>query len=100
MSSTDATGGYGTWAQITQRALADPDFRESLLLDPRATIEDATGIALPDDTEIVVLENTSDRIHLVLPSTDVDLGQMDVSGGITCSHMCGGPGQTDGPFLC
>ncbi len=52
MSSTDATGGYGTWAQITQRALADPDFRESLLLDPRATIEDATG---PDGWPLPVL---------------------------------------------
>jgi len=100
MSSTGATGGYETWAQITQRALTDPDFRESLLSDPRTTIEDATGVPIPGDFEIVVLENTPSRIHLILPSADVDLDQMDVSGGITCSHMCGGPGQTDGPFLC
>jgi hypothetical protein len=81
--------------------MEDPDFRESLLSDPRATIAAATGSDIPEDFEVVVVENTATRFHLVLPSEDIDLDELDASGGITCGHMCGpdNPG-TQIPSIC
>lgn len=67
------------YALVLRRAVEDPDFREQLRADPTSTIEEATGVSVPDDVEIVVVENTSKRFHLVLPPADLDLESMDQS---------------------
>jgi hypothetical protein len=64
---------------VLRRAVEDPDFRDRLTADPASAIQEATGVSVPDDVEIVVLENTSKRFHLVLPPTDLDLASMDQS---------------------
>ena len=66
---------------VFRRAVEDPDFRDRLTADPSSAIEEATGVSVPDDVEIVVVENTSERFHLVLPPTDLDLAAMDQSAG-------------------
>ncbi len=66
---------------VIRRAVEDPEFRDRLMADPATAIEEATGVSVPDDLEIVVVENTSRRFHLVLPPTDLDLGAMDQSAG-------------------
>ena len=74
---------------LTRRAIEDPDFRERLIQDPRSTIAEATGQDVPEDVEIVVVENGPKNIHIVLPSEDLDLSAMDVSGGVLCGVHCG-----------
>jgi len=76
----------GPWEMLTRRAIEDPDFRERLIDDPRSTIEEATGQAVPEDVEVVVIENSPNTFHIVLPSLDLDLSELDVVGG---SSVCG-----------
>lgn len=78
-SSTNSESPIGS--MLVRRAMEDGDFRERLKEDPRSTIAEATGQAIPEDLEIVVVENGPKAFHIVLPSEDLDLSSMDVSGG-------------------
>jgi len=66
--------------EIQERALRDDRFRQSLLTDPRGTLEREFGAKLPDGMVVHVHEETDDTIHLVLPSRssgdDPDLGDL------------------------
>jgi len=53
--------------EIVSKAMADLDFRRALLRSPKAAVERELGVALPDEVEIEVHEETAHRIHLVLP---------------------------------
>ncbi len=55
-------------AAIVEKALRDPAFRESLLANPRLTLETKAGVSIPESLEIVVVEDTPTRMHLVLPA--------------------------------
>lgn len=52
---------------IIQRAWADSTFRERLLANPKAVIEDALGVTLPDEVNVYIHEESDTDIHLVLP---------------------------------
>ncbi|MCG8587372.1 MAG: NHLP leader peptide family RiPP precursor [Pirellulales bacterium] len=59
-------------AQLVARALKDGDFRERLIQDPRGIYEEAIqpampGLAIPDEVEIRVVEETESVFYLVLP---------------------------------
>lgn len=69
------------YTAMIRRAVSDADFRESLVANPKATLADVSGVAIPDGVEIVVLENSSRRIHIVLPPTELSLEDLDASGG-------------------
>jgi len=72
----------GTDDPVVRRAIEDPEFRERLFADPASAIEEAVGLSVPDDVEIIVVENGPKMFHLVLPPADVTLEQMDaVAGG-------------------
>lgn len=71
----------GAWELIIRRAIKDPDFRERLIDDSRSTIAEATGQAIPEGIEIVVVENKPKTFHIVLPSADLDFSAADVAGG-------------------
>jgi len=79
--------GESPWALITRRAIEDPDFRERLMEDPRSTIAEATGQDIPEDVEVVVVENGPKTFHIVLPSGDLDLEALSVAGGL-CDGGC------------
>jgi len=81
MTDSKPGGEESPWALITRRAIEDPDYRERLIDDPRSTIVEATGQDVPDDVEIVVVENGPKTLHIVLPRADLDLSALDVSGG-------------------
>ncbi|HEV8025674.1 MAG TPA: NHLP leader peptide family RiPP precursor [Candidatus Nanopelagicales bacterium] len=66
---------------VVRRAMEDPEFRERLLSDPVSAIEEAVGMSVPDDVEIIVVENGPKTFHLVLPPADVTLEQMDAFVG-------------------
>ncbi len=54
-------------ARIASRAEADSGFRERLLAEPRAAIEQELGVTLAEGHEIQVHEETDAVTHLVLP---------------------------------
>jgi Nitrile hydratase, alpha chain len=68
---TEATGG-GSRAEmerrLIQRSLEDEEFRQSLLDDPKGTMEHELGSRLPDSIEVRAVEESADTIYLVLPS--------------------------------
>jgi hypothetical protein len=53
-------------AEVVDRAATDPAFRQELLSAPAATLR-AAGIAIPEGSEVRVVENTAGLRHLVLP---------------------------------
>jgi len=65
---------------IIRRAVEDPDFRERLTENPAGTWEEVTGTPVPDDVQLVVLEDSSQRVHFVLPDASLTAQQMDESG--------------------
>lgn len=76
--------------QLIAKAQADKAFRQALLNDPKAAIEQELGGSLPQGMDIKVVEETADTLYLVLPSTEGQLSEADldhVAGGvIAVSH--------------
>jgi hypothetical protein len=77
-------------AQIVARALHDAAFREALLADPAATLQQAFGMHLPSTMTVHVLVETPTTYYLVLPLDPTaavaerelsDLELMTVAGG-------------------
>lgn len=74
---------------VTAKALDSEDYRKRLLANPAEVLREE-GLTVPNDVKIVIHENTTDTIHLVLPSQKADtieLGQTDI---MTIAHHTGG----------
>ena len=72
-------------AKIVGRASEDAEFRARLLSDPKGTIEQELGIAIPASLSIKVHEEGDTTAHLLLPP-DSRLSEGDlqaVAGGDT-----------------
>ena len=72
-------------AKIVGKASEDSDFRARLLSDPKGTIEQELGIAIPASLSIEVHEEGDTTAHLLLPP-DSRLNESDlqaVAGGDT-----------------
>lgn len=52
-------------ARVVARAWVDPEFKKRLLTDARSAIAEM-GFEFPDDTGLVVLENTDERHHMIV----------------------------------
>ncbi len=94
-------------AAVVDRAISEPAFRAELLADPRAAIEKALDIPLPDGLVLKVLEASQAEYTIVLPYeaklgangelTDADLES--VAGGSksgATSFFKGLAGKNDG----
>ena len=57
-------------AELIARVADDEAFRARLLENPKAVIQEATGIAIPEDFTIQVHEENSMTAHVVLPPGD------------------------------
>ena len=55
--------------RLVEKSLRDDAFRQRLLADPKATLEDELGAHLPEETRVVAVEESADTIYLVLPGT-------------------------------
>ena len=62
-------------AQIIARAWSDPDFKAQLLNDPKSVLV-GYGIDLPEGLNLKIVENTADTIHMVLPATPSQAGDL------------------------
>jgi len=52
---------------LVRTALKDEAFRESLVADPKLVVERALGTKLPGAMEVVVVQETDERMFIVLP---------------------------------
>jgi hypothetical protein len=81
---SEASGGTGGRAEtersIVQRSIEDESFRQRLIEDPKAAVEDELGARLPEEVRVMVVEETADTIYLVLPSAS-PLGGEGGEGG-------------------
>jgi hypothetical protein len=100
---TEASGGGSSSRaeverRLIERSLQDEDFRQRLLAEPRAVIEQELGSRLPESVEVRVVEESADTIYLVLPSASrvgqggelSDQELEDVSGGKSAVSYCAG----------
>ncbi|QUL55860.1 NHLP leader peptide family RiPP precursor [Paenibacillus tritici] len=53
--------------QVIQKAWEDPAFKQRLLTDPKAALQEALGINLPDDITLKTIEEGSNEFYLVIP---------------------------------
>ena len=63
-----ATGRAEMKRRLIERSLEDESFRQGLLENPKAVVEQELGTRLPGEVRVVAVEETSDTIYLVLPS--------------------------------
>lgn len=61
--------------KVIARAWTDAAYKAKLLKDPRRALADA-GIDVPEGTNVRVVENTADTVHVVLPLAPGDAGQV------------------------
>lgn len=54
-------------AQIINQAMQDSVFRDRLLTNPKAVLSEQ-GLAIPEDVQIQVLQETANQYYLILPS--------------------------------
>jgi hypothetical protein len=73
MTEAAAGGGRAEMERrLIQRSLEDEAFRQRLLAEPKAAIEQELGSRLPESIEVRVVEESADTIYLVLPSRSAD----------------------------
>jgi hypothetical protein len=93
--STSSTQGKLLEA-IIARAWEDPDFKASLIADPRKVLKSEFGYEYPEGVNLRVIEETADERCLVLPvqqgaTTDAELSDSElevVAGGVTGTSSC------------
>ena len=80
------TSGDQMLQQIVEKSALDSDFRQQLLSDPKTTISEELGIAIPDSMTIKVHESDMQTVHLALPpDPNITEEQLEaVSAGLCC----------------
>lgn len=84
------------FAQVIAHSWGDPDYRAKLLADPAGTLADDAGFRVPEGKRIVIVEDTDDVIHLVLPARPTELSDEEldsVSGGACSTGICCGTAE-------
>ena len=73
--------GINQWGQIVAKAWQDDAFKKRLLADPAAVLKEQ-GLELPAGTQIRVVENTDQVIHLTLPAKPLEreLSEAELEG--------------------
>lgn len=90
--------------QLIQQAWEDENFKQELLSNPKAVYESKSGQELPKDLEIEVLQETANKVYLVLPSnaapaitSESELTEEAleaVAGGVYWTYKCSIEGWT------
>jgi len=88
VQATIADGNRKVYAQIMALAMTDADFRAALKANP-ASVLAKVGLGLDASTKIRIVENSSDKLHIVIPPRPT--GELDddhlqnVAGGASAS---------------
>ncbi|HAX78727.1 MAG TPA: NHLP leader peptide family natural product precursor [Cyanobacteria bacterium UBA11372] len=59
--------------QLIERALEDENFKQELLSNPKAVYARESGEQLPKDLEIEVIQETPNKVYLVLPTNPAQM---------------------------
>jgi hypothetical protein len=76
---SEATGRAEMERRLVQRSLQDDAFRQRLLSDPKAAVEDELGTRLPEEVRVVAVEEATDTVYLVLPNVSAAGGTGELS---------------------
>ena len=94
--------------KLIAKAMKDESFRKNLLENPKAAIEEETGIKLPEALNLKVVEENPSTFYLILPpkinpETEDELSEAElemVSGGYDVEGPNGGEGPVSGVLTC
>lgn len=64
--------------QIIQKAWEDAEFKKQLLSNPKKALKEAFGIDVPDSIELKALEETPNKVHLVIPPNPAEVKEEEV----------------------
>jgi hypothetical protein len=90
----------GIERRVIERSLQDESFRQRLLEDPRATMEQELGVQLPAEVRVQAVEETADTIYLVLPSVSTAGGGGEIPDRELDRVAGGAPGPTSSGDTC
>ena len=98
---TEASAGGGGRAEMERRminrSMEDEEFRQRLLDDPKAAVEQELGSRLPESIEVRVVEETADTVFLVIPSASPIGGGAELSDQ-QLEAVAGGGEGSDNPW--
>ena len=66
---SEASGRQEMERRLIEKSVEDEAFRQRLIEDPKAAVEQELGTRLPEDVRVEAVEESADTIYLVLPST-------------------------------
>ncbi|CAM4465690.1 hypothetical protein HMSSN036_77120 [Paenibacillus macerans] len=72
------TTGALLQSQVIEKAWQDPSFKAKLLADPKAAIQEALGVILPDHIKIKTVEESSDEFYVVLPPNPANVVKSEI----------------------
>ena len=99
---SEATERQEMERRIVQRSIEDDAFRQRLIEDPKAALEQELGTRLPEGVRVVTVEETAETIYLVLPSTSTAGGEGGALSDQQLESVAGaspGDGSTGPSFL-
>jgi hypothetical protein len=97
---SEATGRAEMERRLIEKSLKDESFRQRLLSDPKAAVEEELGTRLPEEVRVVAVEETTDTIYLVLPSVSPAGGGGEISERELDRVAGGAPGPTSSGDTC
>jgi hypothetical protein len=82
--------------KLIEKAMKDDAFRQQLIENPGAAIEDETGMKMPEAMKIIVLEETPQTVYLVLPQvynqeTEMELSESELESVAGARYFPGKP---------
>jgi hypothetical protein len=91
---SEGSGRQEMERMLIERSLQDDAFRQRLLADPKATVEQELGTPLPEGVRVEAVEETAQTIYLVLPSAS-PLGERGELSDRELEAVAGGGTWTD-----
>lgn len=98
----------GMMDRLVKKAWESESFKKELLANPRAAIEKEFGVKIPDNVDVTALEDTPQKIHVVVPMSPVaastkKMSEADleaVAGGVSWGCCVNSVKVTNGPPYC
>ena len=95
---SEAAGRAELERRLREKDLADDAFRQRLLSDPKAAVEEELGTRLPEDVRVVAMEETADIFYLVLPSHSTEAQEAGELSDRELEAVAGGWEQASSGF--
>jgi hypothetical protein len=80
------------FAKVVANSWSDEGFHAKLVADPTGTLA-AAGVTIPAGKRVVLVENTDDIVHVILPARPTELSDEELdtvaAGFTTFTTLCG-----------